>query len=124
MLLSSQARDLKRNFEPDLSRGVPGSESQLFNTFKKAPKINKQIQQIERKKLPLQGNAAAGHPSLFPKIMISEPGLALVWSGTGLVLVRFGTDTGQASTSTRSGLVLVQARPAWPVRPGLVLVWY
>ena len=34
-------------------------------------------------------NAAAGHPSLFPKIMIFEPGLALVWywSGTGLVLV-------------------------------------
>ena len=46
--------------------------------------------------MPLQGNAAAGHPSLFPKIMISEPGLALVWSGTGLVLVWYwsGTDLG------------------------------
>ena len=85
---------------------------------------NQQKYKVLRTKLPLQGNAAAGHPSLFPKIMISEPGLALVWSGTGLVLVRFGTDTGQASTSTRSGPVLVQARPAWPVRPDLILIWY
>ena len=85
MLRSSRGRDFAQNFEPDLSRGVLGSESQLFNTLKKQQQSK--TSNMLRTKLPLQGNAAAGHPSLFPKIMISEPGLALVWSGTGLVLV-------------------------------------
>ena len=103
MLRSSRARHFAQNFEPDLSRGVLGSKSQLYNTFKKH-RNSRTIQHFE-KKTPLQGNAAAGHPSLFPKIMISEPGLALVWSGTGLVLVRFGTDTGQAWTTLLTALL-------------------
>ena len=43
MLRSSQGRDFAQNLDPDLSRGVPGSESQLFNTFKKNNKLEKYL---------------------------------------------------------------------------------
>ena len=65
MLLSSRARHFAQNFEPDLSRGVPGSESPLFNTLKKHKKSGK-IQNYMNNFAPAR-NAAARTPGLGPK---------------------------------------------------------
>ena len=70
MLLSSRARDFAQNFELDLSRGVPGSESQLFNTLKKHKKSEKST--ISLIILPLQGTPQLEHPSLFPAMMVFD----------------------------------------------------
>ena len=62
MLLSSRARDFAQNFEPDLSRGVPGSESPLFNTLQKHKKIWKKQKNMNN--FAPARNAAARTPEL------------------------------------------------------------